>query len=131
MSCFQNDCHAKRLEDAVKTAGNFSGHLFLNLKTFYLDIDETGELRNPNHTIAGRALRSRIEQNLDVVRPKAPDEIELNTKRDFLDQCEFREILGMIPAREETQVRPQSAYWRRNVSTPRWLPAHVLSHAAI
>jgi hypothetical protein len=26
----------------------------LNLKTFCIDIDETGELGNPNHTIAGK-----------------------------------------------------------------------------
>src|SRR5258705_13231679 len=49
---FDNDCYTMWLEYVVQTAGNLSGHLFLNLKAPGIDIDKPGELRNSNHPFA-------------------------------------------------------------------------------
>ena len=49
---FDYDCYAKRLEHAVKTGGDFSGHLFLNLKPLGIDIDKSGKLGDTNHPFA-------------------------------------------------------------------------------
>src|SRR5712675_528954 len=52
MDRFDNYCHTKGLKYAVYTGGNFSGHLFLNLKALCIDIDKSGELRNSNDPFA-------------------------------------------------------------------------------
>jgi hypothetical protein len=52
MGRFDNYCHTKWLKYAVYTGSNFSGHLFLNLKTLCKDIDKSGEFRNSNYPLA-------------------------------------------------------------------------------
>jgi hypothetical protein len=52
MCGLDNHRYAERLEHAVQANRNFSGHLFLNLKTFCIDIHKSRELRNPNNSIA-------------------------------------------------------------------------------
>ena len=52
MGRFDNYCHTKRLKYAVYTGGNFSGHLFLNLKALCIDIDQSGEFGNSHHPFA-------------------------------------------------------------------------------
>jgi hypothetical protein len=52
MSALDNNTDSERLQNAVQTSGYFGGHFFLHLQPSCVNVDETSQLRNSDHSIA-------------------------------------------------------------------------------
>src|SRR5512139_2927035 len=63
MRGFDDDSHALRLKHIVDRVGDLSRHLFLNLQSFGIDLDQPGELTNANDTAARHIGHPRLADN--------------------------------------------------------------------
>src|SRR5262245_22656347 len=63
MRCLDDDSHALRLKHNVDGIGDLSRHLFLNLQTLCIDLDQPCELADANDTAAGHVGHPSLADN--------------------------------------------------------------------